>query len=205
MQLTENEGKAYLLVILETILVLIGLLTTNDRASERLHFFWEGELRYVGTVHECLLSQPLCEICLVAIAHLVVLEGCLQLLLAEAGALFAEQSLSGLINCTIKPRHASVETSVSETHIHPGDAHHWLVETAEEIHIQFSWCAGMRRLGRSQAVGHWQCAECGSIDRGDSGVVGKIELLRGSWGGRRGCAQALVVLHVICHVDIKWL
>lgn len=131
----ENEGKAHLLVILETILVLIGLLATNDWAPEGFHLFREGELRYVGAVHECLLSQPLCEICLIAIAHLVVLEGCLQLLLAEAGALLAEQSLSGLIDCTIEPRHASVEASVSEAHIHPRDVHHWLVEAAEEIHV----------------------------------------------------------------------
>jgi len=44
-----------LLVVLETVLVLVCLLTANDWASEWLDLFWEGELGYARAVDELLL------------------------------------------------------------------------------------------------------------------------------------------------------
>ena len=150
--LEEWEGRVvvvtYLLVILETVLVLVCLLAANDWTLERLDFFRERELRDIGSIEKCLFPQSPRQLGLVTVAKLVVLECCLELLLAETGTLLTEQALSWLVDGAVEAGHAGGKSVVTKVHVHTWNTHHRLVEGADKIHVKLGGSARMRRLWR---------------------------------------------------------
>ena len=136
------DCSTYLLVVLETVLVLVCLFAANDGAPKGLDLLREGELRDVGSVEELLFPYPLGQLALVAAAELVVLKGSLQLLLAQTSALLAEQSLAGLVDGAIEAGHANAKVAVAKVHVHAGHGHHGRVE-AGKVEVELGGRAGM--------------------------------------------------------------
>lgn len=88
--MSQLETMTHLFVVLETILVLVGLLTTNDGAAEWLCLLsGEAEAR-----HELLLAQTLGK--LAVVGELVVVEPVLEA--SKAATLLAEQALGRLVD-----------------------------------------------------------------------------------------------------------
>jgi len=178
---------AMLLVVLETVLVLVCLLATNDWTPERLDLLREGELRNTCAIEHLLFTNSAGELALVVTTKLVVLQCRLQLSLVQTATLLAEEALAGLIDCAVVVKGGHSKIAIAEVHvyavhtIHAIHAHihtHHRVEVVE-VNVKFSWSTRVRRLRRSQIVVlHGHRAERRRIYRRYCGVIVEVELLR---------------------------
>jgi len=154
-------------VILQTVLVLVRLLTSDYRTLERLDLFAaKSKAGWADALSELLLSQAPGE--LTVLGQLAPCQACLE----TAVALFAKQPLCGLVDRT--HRVTCAWTDVERCEI---KAITWARGGVALNELELAWV--------SHASFTSSLSECGSVDGGYSGVVLKIVerlvSLRSAW------------------------
>lgn len=170
----QNSGAAYLFVVLETILVLVCLLASDDRTLEGLNLLvGEPETTWVDALRHLLVSHSPCEV--VILTELIDAHPSLD----TSKSLFTEKSLGGIVDGSkvlpiavtdIKPRKIEAITRATRRNV---------------VGIQVE----LTRITHSAVAS--SLAERWGVNRGDGRVVGETEVFTGSRRSWRGKVLAL--------------